>query len=103
MTTAAALLSPRTFPPSSEAQGDAAATFSLTEPMCVVAQIGTQARGVIHQIVLDPAKIKDGLIRLGDWPGDEYVGWQVTGNVTVLVVLGRAENVQGTTRVTPIE
>jgi hypothetical protein len=66
-------------------------------------QLRHQAPGVIHQVVLDPAKIKDGLIRLGDWPGDEAVGWQHLENVTVLVILGRAERVSPTEiRVTPL-
>jgi len=53
--------------------------------------------------VLDPAKIKDGLIRIGEWPGDEAHGWQLIGNVGVLVKLGRAALVDGKTQVTPIE
>lgn len=69
---------------------DSAAAFSLTEPVCCVVQLRHQPDGVIHQVTLDPAKIKDGLIRIGEWPGDEARGWQLTGNVTVLCVLGRA-------------
>ena len=81
----------------------AAESFSPTEPTCCVVQLRHQAPGVIHQVVLDPAKMKDGLIRLGDWPGDEAVGWQHLENVTVLVILGRAERVSPTEiRVTPL-
>ena len=102
MTNTAALLRPHSPTPPPEAQGDAAATFSPTEPTCCVVQLRHQQPGVIHQVVLDPAKMKNGLIRIGEWPGDEAHGWQHMENVTVLVVLGRAENVQGTVRLTPL-
>ena len=83
---------------------DSAVAFSLTEPICCVVQLSHQALGVIHQVVLDPAKIKDSLIRLGDWPGDQAHGWQVIGNVAVLAVLGRATRSEDgrTLTVTPI-
>ena len=88
MTSPAALAIPKSPPP--PVSSDSAAAFSLTEPICCVVQLSHQAPGVIHQVVLDPAKIKDALIRLGDWPGDQAHGWQVIGNVAVLAVLGRA-------------
>ena len=66
-------------------------------------QIKHQAAGVIHQVVIDPAKIRDGLIRLGEWPGDEANGWQYVDNLTVLLVLGKVELVSATElRVTPL-
>jgi hypothetical protein len=40
--------------------------------------------------VLDPAKLKDGLIRLGEWPGDEFRGWKRLEDVQIISVLGRA-------------
>jgi hypothetical protein len=80
----------------------AAESFSLSEPTLCVVQLAHQAPGVVHQVVLDPAKIKDGLIRIGEWPGDEAHGWQLIGNVGVLVKLGRAELIDGKTQVTPI-
>ena len=80
---------------------DAAESFPLDGPTCCVVQIKHQTAGVVHQVVLDPAKIKDGLIRLGEWPGDEAFGWQMMGNIVVLLVLGRAELVEGKTQVTP--
>ena len=80
----------------------AAESFSLTEPTLCVVQLKHQAPGVIHQVVLDPAKMRDGLIRIGEWPGDEAHGWQYMDNVTVLAVLGRAERVNAAElRVTP--
>ena len=81
----------------------AAESFSPTEPTCCVVQLRHQAPGVIHQVVLDPLKMKDGLIRLGDWPGDEACGWQHLENVVVLTILGTAERVSPTEmRVTPM-
>ena len=81
----------------------AAESFSPTEPTLCVVQLRHQPPGVIHQVVLDPAKMKGDLIRLGEWPGDEANGWQHMGNVTVLVVLGRAEKVSATEiKVTPL-
>src|SRR3990167_9355402 len=93
-TTSAALKTP---PPPVEAE-----SFSLSEPTLCVVQLAHQAPGVVHQVVLDPAKIKDGLIRIGEWPGDEAHGWQLIGNVGVLVKLGSAELIDGKTQVTPI-
>ena len=81
----------------------AAESFSPTEPTLCVVQIKHQAAGVIHQVVIDPAKIRDGLIRLGDWPGDEANGWQWIDNLTVLIMLGTVERVSATElRVTPL-
>lgn len=86
----------------SSSPNSAAESFSLSEPIMCVVQLKHQRDGVVHQVVLDPAKVKDGLIRLGDWPGDEANGWQLTANVTVLAVLGRAERTEKGTQVTPI-
>ena len=88
---------------SSPTQG-AAEAFNLNEPTCCVVQLMHQPPGVVHQVTLDPAKIKDGLIRIGEWPGDEARGWQHMGNVTVLCVLGRATRSEDgrTLTVTPI-
>ena len=59
--------------------------------LVAVVQVGTQPPGVLHQVILSPDKVKDGLlIRLGDFPGDEYTGWQFLRNVAVVQVLGKA-------------
>lgn len=86
---------------------------SLTEPVCCVVQLVHQQPGVIHQVVLDPAKTKavageiagrtPFLIRIGEWPGDEANGWQYMDNVLVLAVLGRATREENSVTVTPIE
>lgn len=90
---------------------------SLTYPICAVVQLATQPPGVIHQVILDPAKTKavageiagrtPFLIRLGEWPGDEARGWQYVENIAVLAVLGRASLGEGdqkfTVTVTPEE
>ena len=92
---------PRAFPLVSPP--DAAGFFStLTEPLCCVVQLRHQQPGVVHQVVLDPAKIKDGLIRIGEWPGDEAAGWQYFGNISVVLVLGKATRDGNTVTVTPL-
>jgi len=69
---------------------------------------------VIHQVVLDPGKVKavsgaevggktPFLIRLGEWPGDQINGWQWMDNIAVLVVLGRASRDGNTVTVVPRE
>lgn len=88
--------------PSPQAPG-ATESFSPQQPTLCVVQIKHQAPGVIHQCVIDPEKIRDGLIRLGDWPGDEANGWQLTENIVVLLVLGTVERVNATEiKVTPL-
>ena len=98
---ALAVLTPRT---SSPGGADDTAEFSLTEPTCCVVQLKHQPPGVVHQVVLDPLKVKGELIRIGEWPGDEARGWQLTENITVLTVLGRAtlSEDKRTVTVTPI-
>ena len=53
-------------------------------------QLKHQPPGVVHQVTLDPEKVRGELIRLGEWVGDEARGWQFIGNVGVVVVLGRS-------------
>lgn len=63
------------------------------EMICAVVHVGTQAPGVLQQVVLDPKKIKGDetkIIRLGDYPGDEYTGWQRLENIDLIEVLGVA-------------
>ena len=81
---------------------------NLSEPLCCVVHLSHQHPDVVHQVVLDPAKVKQGedctLIRLGDWPGDEARGWQVIGSFSVLAILGRASvDEKNIVTVTPIE
>jgi len=60
----------------------------LDQNYCCIVQLLTQPRGVIHQVMLRPDKIKDKLIRLGDTLKDEVAGWQYPANIVVLSVLG---------------
>ena len=86
---------------------------NLQYPICAVVQLAHQPPGVIHQVVLDPAKTKavageiNGktpfLIRLGEWPGDQANGWQYIENIAVLAVLGRATRDGNSVTVTPEE
>lgn len=83
---------------------DAAGSFSISDrPVCAVVQLKHQAPGVVHQVVLDPAKVKGALIRLGEWPGDEAFGWQYLSNVTIVVPLGYATRDENTVTVTPLK
>ena len=63
----------------------------LDQPYCCVIQLRTQPQGVIHQVILRPGKVKDGLIRIGDSQGDEASGWQHPSNIIVLSILGTAK------------
>lgn len=55
-----------------------------------VVQLANQPKGVIHQVILSPEKVRNGIIRLGEFPGDEIHGWQHLGNVEIVEVLGEA-------------
>ena len=61
-----------------------------TEMICAVIHASTQAPSVLHQVVIDPEKVKGNIIRLGDYPGDEYVGWLNLQHIDVIEVLGVA-------------
>ncbi len=101
MTSAALLTRPSGSPPPPT---ESAAFFSsLTEPLCCVVQLRTQPQGVIHQVILDPDKRHKSLIRLGEWPGDEILGWQHMHNIVIHAVLGRVERVsEREVKVTPL-
>lgn len=60
----------------------------LDQPYHCVIQLLTQPKGIIHQVMLRPDKVKNGLIRLGETPGDEAAGWQHPQNIVILSVLG---------------
>lgn len=60
------------------------------KPILAVVQLATQPKGVIHQVVLRPGKVKGGLIRLGETPGDEANGWQHLGAIEIVEILGEA-------------
>ena len=60
------------------------------KPILAVVQLNNQPKGVIHQVVLRPDKVKNGIIRLGETYGDEILGWQHLGNVEVVEILGDA-------------
>lgn len=61
------------------------------KPIVAVVQLATQPKGVIHQVILRPDKVKGGLIRLGETPGDEANGWVFLGSIDVIEILGDAE------------
>ena len=63
---------------------------SLDQMTVCVVQLSTQQPGILHQVTLDPKKIKNGLIRLGDTAGDEAAGWNWPQNIDVRAILGTA-------------
>lgn len=65
------------------------------KPILAVVQLNNQPKGVIHQVVLRPDKVKNGIIRLGETYGDEILGWQHLGNVEVVEILGEAVPPEG--------
>ena len=70
---------------------------------CMI-QLLTQPRGIIHQVMLRPDKVKNGLIRLGETPGDEAAGWQHPANIVVLSVLGMGKEAEDKSwTVTPVD
>ena len=60
----------------------------LKEPTVVILQSKTQPDGVVHQVTLDPAKVRGPFVRLGDTKGDELNGWVFPANLYIHVVLG---------------
>ena len=76
----------------------------LDRPYCCVVQLRTQPPGVIHQVILNPEKVKGNLIRLGETKGDELNGWQFPTSIDVLTILGVAHIAKDDTiQVVPIE
>lgn len=67
----------------------------IKENWFVIVQLKNQPHNVIHQVMLRPDKIHDGLIRLGETPGDEITGWQYPENIEIVAVLGRAVEKDG--------
>lgn len=55
-----------------------------------IVQHFTQQPGVVHQVTLRADKVSTGLIRLGETPGDELLGWNYPQNIQVIAVLGEA-------------
>ena len=61
-----------------------------TRMSLAIVHLPSQQPSVIHQVVLDPAKVRGDLIRLGDYPGDEAVGWQRIETIELLDTIGAA-------------
>ena len=59
----------------------------LKEPTVVILQSRTQEDGVVHQVTLDPSKVRGPFIRLGDTKGDELNGWAFPENLFIYAVL----------------
>lgn len=67
----------------------------LDRAYVTVVQLKTQMPGVIHQVTLRPDKVHEGLIRLGETPNDELMGWNHPENIYVIALLGVAKEEQG--------
>ena len=65
-----------------------------TRMSLAIVHLPSQQPSVIHQVVIDPSKIRTlprgDLIRLGDYPGDEAVGWQRIETIELLDTIGAA-------------
>lgn len=77
----------------------------LAEPTVAVVQLRTQAKGVLHQVTLDPSKIHQPsqLILLGETPGDQAFGWIDPENIIVRAVLGKAVKAGSEVQCAPIQ
>lgn len=62
----------------------------LDKPIVAVIQLATQPKGVVHQVILSPEKVKGPLIRLGEFPGDEANGWVYLELIEIVATLGDA-------------
>lgn len=75
---------------------------NLDKPYVCIVQNSNQPRGVIHQVTLRPDKVFRGLIRVGDTPGDELVGWNFPEKLYVLAVIGEGVETEGKWTCRPI-
>jgi hypothetical protein len=64
--------------------------IQIDRPVVAVVQLATQHPGVIHQVILHPGKVKDNMIRLGEFPADEVHGWVFLSNLAIVSILGDA-------------
>jgi hypothetical protein len=64
-----------------------------TPTQAIVAVIHTrmQPPGVLQQVTIRPDKVKGNILRLGETPADEYMGWVRLEDVEIVQVLGKAE------------
>jgi hypothetical protein len=68
-----------------------------TPTQAIVAVIHTkmQPPGVLQQVTIRPDKVKGNILRLGETPADEYMGWVRLEDVEIVQVLGKAVEVGG--------
>ncbi len=63
---------------------------SPTQPIVAVIHTRMQPPGVLQQVTIRPDKVKGEIIRLGETPADEYMGWVRLEDVEIVQVLGKA-------------
>ena len=67
---------------------------SLDADYVVIAHFAGQFPDVLHQVALRRDKITQGLIRIGETPGDELNGWRRPEGINVIAVLGTLDITQ---------
>jgi hypothetical protein len=66
-----------------------------TQPIVAVIHTRMQPPGVLQQVTIRPDKLKGNIIRFGETPADEYMGWVRLEDIEVVAVLGKAQEVGG--------
>ena len=62
-----------------------------TQPIVAVIHTRMQPPGVLQQVTIRPDKLKGQIIRFGETPQDEYMGWVRLEDIEIVATLGRAE------------
>jgi hypothetical protein len=55
--------------------------------LCIV-HVAGQMPGVLHQVAIRRDKVNGELIRLGETPNDEFIGWRFAADVQIIAILG---------------
>jgi hypothetical protein len=66
-----------------------------TQPIVAVIHTKMQPSGVLQQVTIRPDKVKGNILRLGETPQDEYMGWVRLEDVEIVQTLGRAVEQNG--------
>lgn len=66
-----------------------------TQAIVAVIHTRMQPLGVLQQVTIRPDKVKGQIIRFGETPSDEYMGWVSLEDIEVIAVLGKAVEIGG--------
>ena len=61
-----------------------------TQAIVAVIHTRMQPPGVLQQVTIRPDKVKGEILRLGETPADEYIGWVRLEDIEIVAVLGKA-------------